>query len=154
MVHFVGAGPGGPDLITLRGAELLKQADCVVYAGSLVNPALLGLVREGVPVFNTAQMSLEQVLEVLGLAGNLQTAKLMELILNRDAQGAILLLHQLYSGGKDVGAVLGELSTLARDLLIRMTSVAAGSDMHFDCLVKLGSCVLLYLRDRLCRIIL
>ena len=54
MVHFVGAGPGGPDLITLRGAELLKQADCVVYAGSLVNPALLGFVREGVPVYNSA----------------------------------------------------------------------------------------------------
>ena len=52
MVHFVGAGPGGPDLITLRGAELLGRADCVVYAGSLVNPALLGLVREGVPVYN------------------------------------------------------------------------------------------------------
>ena len=68
----------------------------------------------------------EQVLEVLGLAGNLQTAKLMELILNRDAQGAILLLHQLYSGGKDVGAVLGELSTLARDLLIRMTAREGG----------------------------
>ena len=65
MVHFVGAGPGGPDLITLRGAELLKQADCVVYAGSLVNPALLGFVREGVPVYNSAQMTLEQVLEVL-----------------------------------------------------------------------------------------
>ena len=68
----------------------------------------------------------EQVLEVLGLAGNLQTAKLMELILNRDAQGAILLLHQLYSGGKDVGAVLGELSTLARELLIRMTAREGG----------------------------
>ena len=65
MVHFVGAGPGGPDLITLRGAELLKQADCVVYAGSLVNPVLLGFVREGVPVYNSAQMTLEQVLEVL-----------------------------------------------------------------------------------------
>ena len=67
-----------------------------------------------------------EILEVLGLAGNLQTAKLMELILNRDARGAVLLLHQLYSGGKDVGAVLGELSTLARDLLIRMTAREGG----------------------------
>ena len=41
MIHFVGAGPGAPDLITLRGAELLKTADVVVYAGSLVSPALL-----------------------------------------------------------------------------------------------------------------
>ena len=65
VVHFVGAGPGGPDLITLRGAELLRQADCVVYAGSLVNPALLGFVREHVPVYNSAHMTLEQVVEVL-----------------------------------------------------------------------------------------
>ena len=43
MVHFVGAGPGAPDLITLRGAEFLKTADQVIYAGSLVNPALLEL---------------------------------------------------------------------------------------------------------------
>ena len=74
MVHFVGAGPGGPDLITLRGAQLLKEADCVVYAGSLVNPALLGFVREGVPVYNSAHMTLEQVLAVLeqteGSGGN------------------------------------------------------------------------------------
>ena len=45
MIHFVGAGPGAPDLITLRGAELLKQADVCIYAGSLVNPVLLGLCR-------------------------------------------------------------------------------------------------------------
>ena len=41
MVHFVGAGPGAPDLITRRGAALLQEADCIIYAGSLVNPALL-----------------------------------------------------------------------------------------------------------------
>lgn len=68
MVHFVGAGPGGPDLITLRGAELLKGAGCVIYAGSLVNPALLGLVREGTPVYDSARMTLEQVLEAVRTA--------------------------------------------------------------------------------------
>ena len=47
MVDFVGAGPGAPDLITRRGAALLQTADCIIYAGSLVNPALLGLARAG-----------------------------------------------------------------------------------------------------------
>lgn len=65
MVHFVGAGPGGPDLITLRGAQLLGEADCVIYAGSLVNPALLALTREGASIYNSAQMTLEQVLAVI-----------------------------------------------------------------------------------------
>ena len=46
MVHFVGAGPGAPDLITQRGAALLQAADCIIYAGSLVNPALLGLATK------------------------------------------------------------------------------------------------------------
>ena len=49
MVHFVGAGPGAPDLITRRGAALLQEADCIIYAGSLVNPALLGLRSRSVP---------------------------------------------------------------------------------------------------------
>ena len=65
MVHFVGAGPGGPDLITLRGAQLLGEADCVIYAGSLVNPALLAMTREGASIYNSAQMTLEQVLAVI-----------------------------------------------------------------------------------------
>ena len=65
MVHFVGAGPGAPDLITQRGAALLQGADCIIYAGSLVNPALLGLAKPGCAIYNSAEMTLEQVLGVL-----------------------------------------------------------------------------------------
>lgn len=65
MVHFVGAGPGAPDLITLRGAELLKQADVIIYAGSLVNPALLELARKDCEIHNSAKMTLEQVIAVM-----------------------------------------------------------------------------------------
>ena len=65
MVHFVGAGPGAPDLITLRGAELLKQADVVIYAGSLVNPVLLGLCDLGGAIYSSAELTLEQVLEIV-----------------------------------------------------------------------------------------
>ena len=65
MVHFVGAGPGAPDLITLRGAELLRSADVIIYAGSLVNPALLKMAGEGCEIYNSAEMTLEEVLEVM-----------------------------------------------------------------------------------------
>ena len=65
MIHFVGAGPGAPDLITRRGAALLQAADCIIYAGSLVNPALLGLASEDCAVYNSAEMTLEQVLAVM-----------------------------------------------------------------------------------------
>ncbi len=65
MVHFVGAGPGAPDLITLRGAELLKNAGAIIYAGSLVNPALLALAREDCRIYNSAEMTLEQVIEAI-----------------------------------------------------------------------------------------
>lgn len=64
MIHIVGAGPGAPDLITMRGAELLRQADVVIYAGSLVNPALLGLCKEACRIYNSAQMTLEEVIAV------------------------------------------------------------------------------------------
>lgn len=65
MVHFVGAGCGAPDLITVRGAELLKRAEVVIYAGSLVNPALLGLCPEECLVYNSAEMTLEEVFAVI-----------------------------------------------------------------------------------------
>ena len=65
MVHFVGAGPGAPDLITMRGAALLQKADCIIYAGSLVNPALLEMAKDKCEIHNSATMTLEQVLEVI-----------------------------------------------------------------------------------------
>ena len=68
MVHFVGAGPGAPDLITVRGAALLAAADMVIYAGSLVNPALLARCKDGCEVYNSAAMTLPEVLAVMEAA--------------------------------------------------------------------------------------
>lgn len=64
-VYFVGAGPGDPDLITVKGQNLLKRAALVVYAGSLVNPSLLENVRPQARCFNSAGMTLEEILELL-----------------------------------------------------------------------------------------
>ncbi len=65
MIYFVGAGSGAPDLITIRGAKLIQQADVIVYAGSLVNPALLEDKKNGCMVYNSAKMTLEQVMDVM-----------------------------------------------------------------------------------------
>ena len=65
MITFVGAGPGAEDLITVRGQNLLRKADIVVYAGSLVNPGLLSLCREDCEIYNSAKMTLEEVLDVM-----------------------------------------------------------------------------------------
>ena len=65
MIYFVGAGSGAPNLITVRGARLLAQADVIVYAGSLVNPALLDGRKEGCAVYDSARMTLEEVLAVM-----------------------------------------------------------------------------------------
>ena len=68
MVHFVGAGSGSADLITVRGARLLKEADVIIYAGSLVNPQLLSYAGEACRIYNSAEMTLEQVIEAIRLA--------------------------------------------------------------------------------------
>ena len=65
MIHFVGAGCGAPDLITLRGKALIEQADVIIYAGSLVNPELLSWKKEGCAVCDSAKMTLEEVLETM-----------------------------------------------------------------------------------------
>ncbi len=64
-VHFVGAGPGDKDLITLKGYKLLSEADVVIYAGSLVNPALLEYCKEGCEIHNSASMDLNQIINVM-----------------------------------------------------------------------------------------
>lgn len=69
MIDFVGAGPGAEDLITVRGQRLLMDADVIVYAGSLVNPQLLEVKKNGCEVYNSAYMTLEEVLKVMIDAG-------------------------------------------------------------------------------------
>lgn len=68
MVHFIGAGSGAADLITVRGARLLSEADVVIYAGSLVNPALLSYAKAGAVLHDSARMTLEEVLAVIEAA--------------------------------------------------------------------------------------
>ena len=65
MVHFVGAGPGAEDLITVRGQRFLQEADVIIYAGSLVNPGLLKNAKEGCQIYDSAYMTLDEVLKVI-----------------------------------------------------------------------------------------
>ena len=65
MINFVGAGPGAADLITVRGKELLEQADIIIYAGSLVNPDLLKYAKDSCEIYNSASMTLEEVTDTM-----------------------------------------------------------------------------------------
>ena len=78
MIHFVGAGSGAVDLITVRGQKLLEEADIVVYAGSLVNPELLENCRKDCQIYNSAKMTLEEVMEVM-ISGEKQGKKVVRL---------------------------------------------------------------------------
>lgn len=64
-VHIVGAGPGDPELITVKGQRLLQQADVIIYAGSLVNPALLDYAKPGCQIHNSASMTLDEVIHTI-----------------------------------------------------------------------------------------
>lgn len=65
QVYFIGAGPGDPELITLKGVKAIQRAEIVIYAGSLVNPEILQYAPEGAEVFNSASMDLDEVLAVM-----------------------------------------------------------------------------------------
>lgn len=65
MIHFIGAGPGAADLITVRGAEILRRAGMIIYAGSLVNPALLEYAPRDCEIYNSAGMTLDEVIRKL-----------------------------------------------------------------------------------------
>ncbi|NMB40460.1 MAG: precorrin-4 C(11)-methyltransferase [Firmicutes bacterium] len=96
MVYFVGAGSGAPDLITVRGAKRLQEADVIIYAGSLVNPDLLSYAKEGCVVHNSAEMTLEQVLQVM-----------------REAEAAGLTTVRLHSGDPSLyGAIREQMEAL------------------------------------------
>ena len=116
-------------LLYVAGQEGL---DLLPAAAELLSRLSDGALRDALSLLDQCAgaggtIDTDRVLDVLGLAGNVQTAELMAALLARDAQAALLLLDRLYSGGKDVAALLNELSVLTRDLLIRMTAPAGGA---------------------------
>ncbi|MCL2137281.1 MAG: precorrin-4 C(11)-methyltransferase [Coriobacteriia bacterium] len=65
MIYFIGAGPGAKDLITVRGAQVLGTVDCIIYAGSLVNAELLEYAKASCEIYDSASMTLEEVVEAM-----------------------------------------------------------------------------------------
>lgn len=65
MVTFIGAGPGDPELLTIKGKKRIDEADVIIYAGSLVNPQVLSDAKEGAKIYNSAAMDLDQVIDVI-----------------------------------------------------------------------------------------
>ncbi|NLI74374.1 MAG: hypothetical protein GX369_06360, partial [Euryarchaeota archaeon] len=68
MISFVGAGPGDPDLLTIKGKKIIDDADVIVYAGSLVNPEVLSGAKPTAKIYNSATMDLDQVIDVMSEA--------------------------------------------------------------------------------------
>ena len=88
MVHFIGAGPGDPELLTIKGKKLIDQADVIIYAGSLVNKEVLAGAKEGAEIYNSATMTLEEVIEVMKKAE--AEGKMTAVILEYDFNSGIV----------------------------------------------------------------
>lgn len=91
MVHIVGAGCGAPDLITLRGKRLLEEADVIIYAGSLVNKELLNYRKDGCRIYDSAEMTLEEIISVI-----------------RGAEDSGLTTVRLHTGDPSLYGAIGE----------------------------------------------
>ncbi len=112
MVHFVGAGPGAPDLITVRGARLIGEADVIIYAGSLVNPALLEMKKESCRICDSAKMTLEEVIETI-----------------KEAEKEGLTTVRLHTGDPCVYGAVREQMDLLEEAGIRYDFAAHGATM-------------------------
>ena len=114
MVHFVGAGSGAVDLITVRGAKLLSEADVVIYAGSLVNPELLKYCKADCEIHDSAKLTLEEVIEIIKAA---------------EAQGKTTV--RLHTGDSSIyGAVREQFDELDK-LSIEYAVCPGGKNGHF-----------------------
>lgn len=99
-VYFVGAGPGDPKLITLRGKEILEQADVVVYAGSLVNPVVLEYSKKGAALHDSAELTLEQIGAII--CGAVESGKLVVRLASGDPSiyGAVEEMSDILKNGE------------------------------------------------------
>ncbi|MBE6962447.1 MAG: DNA polymerase III subunit gamma/tau [Ruminococcaceae bacterium] len=118
--------------LRLQYVAAQEQIDLTPDGAELLSRLSDGALRDGLSLLDQCaavggRVDSRAVLEMLGLAGSLQTAKLMEHAARRETQQALVLLDQLYTGGKDISAILGEMSALTRDLLLRKTA-PGGSD--------------------------
>lgn len=97
-VYFIGAGPGDPELLTIKGKRLLEEADVIIYAGSLVNPQLLEAAKPGCSIYDSAGMTLEQVIETM-----------------REASGGGMSIARLHTGDPSIyGAIREQIDELDR----------------------------------------
>ena len=98
MVHFIGAGPGDPELLTIKGKKLIDSADVIIYAGSLVNKKVLDDRKESAVVYNSAYMTLPEVIQVM-----------------KEAEGKGLSVARVHTGDPSIyGAIREQMDALDR----------------------------------------